>query len=243
MTALTILQSIAGVMNPRTGGVRLATIDPDYSPYENYPSASPLPKVTFDGETTLSGKRYPFTNGYLPYSGDRVLMIPVGNTYVIVGKVTSPSLQGMASDNASSFADLELGSGAYYDTSTGLYTTKNVVCGNITYQYDSWTSASLQNSWTTVPGDAVPSYKRVASPDNAVWMVGDFFAGTVSDGTTVFTLPSGYRPAASTSFPIYVAGAPSARFDVTTAGLVRCWGMSSYGGAFTAMNVLIPMNL
>jgi len=65
--------------------IRLATIDPAYVP-SSYPAT--LPKVTFDGESTLSGKRYTvITPGYLPHPSDRVVLLPVGNTYVIIGSV------------------------------------------------------------------------------------------------------------------------------------------------------------
>lgn len=46
----------------------LATIDPAYT--------SGLPKVTFDVETTLSGKGYPYAYTYMPTANDRVLMPP-----------------------------------------------------------------------------------------------------------------------------------------------------------------------
>lgn len=58
---------------------RLATVNPAH--------ASGRPRVTFDGETTLSGKAYPYLSSYVPAGGDRVLMIPAGSSYVIIGKV------------------------------------------------------------------------------------------------------------------------------------------------------------
>lgn len=64
---------------PRT---RLATIDPAYT-------VGTLPKVTFDGETTMSTKQYPVVDGYTPRRNARVLMVPSGHTYVIVGTVSS----------------------------------------------------------------------------------------------------------------------------------------------------------
>lgn len=58
---------------------RTAKIDPAY--------ASGAPKVTFDGESTLSVKTYARLGSYTPAANDRVLMVPVGTTYVIVGKI------------------------------------------------------------------------------------------------------------------------------------------------------------
>jgi len=45
------------------------------------------PKVLFDGETTISGKAYPYLSSYNPVSGDRVIMACVGGGYVILGKI------------------------------------------------------------------------------------------------------------------------------------------------------------
>jgi len=58
---------------------RLATVDPAY--------ATGSPKVTFDGESTLTGKGYARSADYAPVAGDRVLMIPAGSSYVILCKV------------------------------------------------------------------------------------------------------------------------------------------------------------
>lgn len=62
-----------------TRPARLATIDPAYT--------SGRPRVIPDGESAPSGKRYPYLASYTPAPGDRVLMIPVGTSYVIVGRV------------------------------------------------------------------------------------------------------------------------------------------------------------
>lgn len=61
--------------------VRLATVDSAY--------ASGWPKVTFDGESTLSQKAYPHLDCYVPARGDRVVLVPVGTTYLIIGAVSS----------------------------------------------------------------------------------------------------------------------------------------------------------
>lgn len=81
--------------------VRLATVDPAY--------ASGWPKVTFDGESTLSGKTYPHIDSYSPAKGDRVVLVPVGTSYLIIGAVSSTgagvpagSLQAYAGSSAPS---------------------------------------------------------------------------------------------------------------------------------------------
>jgi hypothetical protein len=88
---IAFLDAVAGyTLEAGAGGsadrpIRLGTIDPAYV-FTSYPAT--LPKVTFDGESTLSGKRYVvLTPGYLPRASDRVVLLPVGNTYVIIGSV------------------------------------------------------------------------------------------------------------------------------------------------------------
>jgi len=61
------------------GFTRCATIDPDYV------GTGPA-RVTFDGETALSQKSYHFINTP-PRASTRVVLLPVGSTYVILGMV------------------------------------------------------------------------------------------------------------------------------------------------------------
>ena len=60
--------------------IRLAVVDPSYS--------SGWPKITFEGESTLSGKTYPHLDSYSPSPSDRVVLVPVGTTWLIVGAVS-----------------------------------------------------------------------------------------------------------------------------------------------------------
>lgn len=68
--------------------VKLATVDPAYT--VGTVADPTLPKVTFDGETTMSTKQYPIVSGYVPTASDRVVLVPVGRTYVIIGTVSHP---------------------------------------------------------------------------------------------------------------------------------------------------------
>jgi hypothetical protein len=63
--------------------VRLGTVDPSY--------VGGNPKVTFDGEGALSGRGYAYLDSYLPWPGDRVALIEVGSTWLIVGSIDSPT--------------------------------------------------------------------------------------------------------------------------------------------------------
>lgn len=100
--ALDILSSIAGYTRAEGSGEaanrapRLATVDPDYT--------DGSPKVTFDGEDTMSGKLYPYLDSYTPAPGDRVLLVPVGTTYLIVGAVSNGVESGIPAGAVQAFA-------------------------------------------------------------------------------------------------------------------------------------------
>lgn len=86
--AYSFLQSVAAfarAQNPVPVN-KLARIDYDFD-LANFPGI--LPRVIFDGEKTVSTHRYRVLSPYIPEPGDRVLMTPVGNTYVIAGSVDS----------------------------------------------------------------------------------------------------------------------------------------------------------
>jgi hypothetical protein len=82
------LQSVTGFGEDRstttpeeTRPLRLGTIDPAYT--------SGLPRITFDGETILSGRGYPWASPYRPVANDRVVLAPVGRSYLILGGIAT----------------------------------------------------------------------------------------------------------------------------------------------------------
>jgi hypothetical protein len=57
-----------------------------------------------------------------------------------------------------------------------------------------WTKATLVNAWTNRAG-AFPNMQfRIGPTSNRVEVAGEIVPGTLTDGTTIFTLPVGYRP-------------------------------------------------
>ena len=59
---------------------RLGTIPIDY--------VSGRPKIIFDGETVATTRTYPYLASYTPTADDRVLVLMVGNSGVVLGKIT-----------------------------------------------------------------------------------------------------------------------------------------------------------
>lgn len=78
--AKALLEAVAGYTGGGVGrSARIGTVDPSYT--------SGLVKVTFDGETTLSVKGYAWLGAYTPAASDRVALLPVGTSWLILGKI------------------------------------------------------------------------------------------------------------------------------------------------------------
>lgn len=64
---------------------RLGLIDYDYDPTDFLGGVNP--RIIFDGESVASQKRYAVMPPYYPIPGQRVCLVPVGTTYLIIGSV------------------------------------------------------------------------------------------------------------------------------------------------------------
>lgn len=90
VTSLDILASMTGVAQGNLNGsadkrIKQARIDPAFVASSFLTGT--LPKVTFEGETTLSAKFYAVASPYWPHPNDRVWMVPIGTTYLIAGSI------------------------------------------------------------------------------------------------------------------------------------------------------------
>jgi hypothetical protein len=75
---------------------RLAVIDPAYI-------GVGFPHVTFEGESTLSGKPFAIAGTYVARASDRVVMIPVGTTYLILDSVQNNPLTSIVTAGPRSY--------------------------------------------------------------------------------------------------------------------------------------------
>jgi hypothetical protein len=67
---------ISAFMNPKQEKIiQFARVDPNYT--------SGRPRLIFDGETSVSGKAYPYLASYTPAANDRVMVVKG----VVVGKI------------------------------------------------------------------------------------------------------------------------------------------------------------
>lgn len=75
-------ETLVGIMNKKGQGskdYRLGTIDYEYR--------TGRPRIIFDGEDEVSEKTYMKLMSYTPKGGDRVLMLKVADTFIILGGV------------------------------------------------------------------------------------------------------------------------------------------------------------
>lgn len=91
-----------------------------------------------------------------------------------------------------------------------------------------WVTMTPQNSWTAIAALAA----RLENNGLVVRVKGSLQAGTTTDGTVLFTLPSGMRPTATRAFPVTVlsgAGLPviSSHVVVNTDGTCLMYGFGA----------------
>ncbi|KOS04162.1 hypothetical protein [Paenibacillus polymyxa] len=71
--------------------------------------------------------------------------------------------------------------------------------GYITAGSTGWAAVTFANSWTSYTGRTVGYIKKT---DGIVHIRGSITGGTVTNGTTIFTLPAGFRPTQNMSFVV-----------------------------------------
>lgn len=101
-----------------------------------------------------------------------------------------------------------------------------------------WQTLTLSNSWTNQGGS--PTYGPAACRRFGahVMLRGLLVPGTTTDGTTMFTLPVGYRPATAMRFPVVSNGAnPIPQLQVNTDGTVQCFGLAGNTAAITVAHI------
>lgn len=78
---------------------------------------------------------------------------------------------------------------------------------------------TMLNGWVNY-GDGFATAGFSKGPDNRVHLTGLIKGGTVADGTVIFTLPDGFRPAQKEIFIVFISGGGFGRIDVNDNGSV-----------------------
>lgn len=93
----------------------------------------------------------------------------------------------------------------------------------------SWQPLTLTGGWSNVSGKAAAQYRPSGS--DGIEIIGNISGGTVTDGTTIATLPSGSIPISGHSFNVdAVTGAAAAPITVTTTTTTSTSSSFSGGG-------------
>jgi hypothetical protein len=100
-----------------------------------------------------------------------------------------------------------------------------------------WVAMSLSNGWVTFGGAfQTPRYRRL---NGVVYVQGFIKSGTTADNTLIYTLPAGFRPAATVRKPSVMNSLTLGAWDVAVDGTIRAAGIvnatqSSFDFSFPA---------
>lgn len=99
----------------------------------------------------------------------------------------------------------------------------------------SWTTMTLKNSWVVfnATSNATPQYTKAS--DNVVTLKGLIKSGSTTNGVVLFTLPAGYRPAATLTFASMCNDLPC-RIDIQADGDVLGRGVDAGWTTLSGIN-------
>lgn len=86
-----------------------------------------------------------------------------------------------------------------------------------------------QNGWTDSGSGPRGAYELIPGIPNAMFLYGDLTGGTLTDGTTIVTLPPFYRPSTPWIITVTIpqtAATAQMRLHLGTNGQLQCFGMS-----------------
>jgi hypothetical protein len=110
---------------------------------------------------------------------------------------------------------------------------------------DIWHPFVFQNGWHNSVATQVPcQFRKVTQPPNCVQLVGEMGSGTITNDTTVTTLPEGYRPLHIVTYPIACNPSPAAGvvgplMQLKPTGALVIWGATS---GTTYINAIVPLD-
>lgn len=197
---------------------RLGTIDPEYIP-STYPNE--LPRVTFDGESTMSDKRYTVASTYHPYPTDRVVLVPVNGSYVIMNSL-SPGAKVFSDGLSLSNPDFEVMNPGNEDTTSTTFTDLTTFGPSCSVETGSRAIVILtaRVSSTNAPVRGVMGYDisgattLAAGVSRSLRITGNSNGLAGFNRQSAFHLEEGLTPGVNNFVAKYlVEGAGTARFD------------------------------
>lgn len=106
-----------------------------------------------------------------------------------------------------------------------------------------WTAVTLVNSWTNRAGYGISSFKTLFG--STLFIVLNLAAGLQTNGTTIFTLPAGFRPLSKVQIPltarIAATGQQMGALEIDTAGAAKIFDIGASATLHAAG--FIPLDL
>lgn len=117
----------------------------------------------------------------------------------------------------------------FYETDTNLVYLRVSGAWVVRYDDTGWTAPTLLNSWVNLgSGYAATRYRRI---NRIVYIEGTVASGTTTDGTVMFAVPAGFRPASAKQFAVAISGG-AGRVEVQAAGNVVARTVNSGATSF-----------
>lgn len=180
-------------------------------------------------------------------TGAKVALDPTG-PYLAFIDSTGLNTTTLAQSVVGAIITLTLGAATFLELGSTI-----VRSGNMYYNtagagtHDDWNAATLGSGWTN-RGTGFPnvSYRLAPSPANSLQLAGEAQSGTVTNGTTLFTLPAGWRPATEQIIVCgYSTGTNIARLQINTSGAVNIFNAGATAGiaGIIQINNIVPLDL
>jgi hypothetical protein len=135
----------------------------------------------------------------------------------------------------------------FYDSSTDREFTRRMSSGVwqpwnevVTTQTTAWTNLTLQNSWVN-SGGTYPNASYRLNAMGEVELRGSIKSGLTTSGTTIATLPAGFRPTHDRNYVVYSTDGTNyllATIQITSAGVIRIF---SGGNAILSLDSIPPI--
>lgn len=157
--------------------------------------------VSFDGSANVTGALTLAATGVAAGTYGSVTVDAKGRA--TGGSTATPIANGGTAATTAATARSNLGAAA-----SGVNTDITALNG----VSPAWTALTLSNSWVNVAGRRPAGYRKIL---DLVQVEAQITTGTATDGTTLFTLPAGFRPAFDLVVP--VSAAPNTALSTTVA--------------------------
>lgn len=155
----------------------------------------------------------------VPQVGEIITYVDEGRGIPLVLGSTGPKDLYLSALKALIVGNTTVNNAGVTTTGTFVDSSGSLRAGITALAPSAWTAVTFQNSWVNFAGgiDVATKYRKVG---DIVYLQGAVSGGSVP--STIFTLPSGFRPVARHIFPVISNASAIGRVDVNASGAVSC---------------------